>query len=74
MQLKVIATIKGIKVDKKEIKVSLNADITTVFVRDLDSISHLLALQKTSQAWKLTLQKQKSLVVGKTTPKLNINL
>ena len=38
------ATIKGIKVDQKEIKVSLHADDTTVFVRDLESITHLLAL------------------------------
>ena len=38
------ATIKGIKVDQKEIKVSLYADDTTVFVRDLESITHLLAL------------------------------
>ena len=38
------ATIKGIKVEKKEVKISLYADDTTVFVRDLDSITHLLAL------------------------------
>ena len=37
------ATIKGIKVDQKEIKVSLYADDTTVFARDLD-VTHLLAL------------------------------
>ena len=36
--------IKGIKVGEKEIKVSLYADDTTVFVRDLDSIAHLLSL------------------------------
>ena len=38
------AGIKGIKVGEKEIKVSLYADDTTVFVRDLDSITHLLSL------------------------------
>ena len=38
------STIKGIKVGEKEIKVSLYADDTTVFVRDLDSIKELLAL------------------------------
>ena len=38
------STIKGIKVGEKEIKVSLYADDTTVFVRDLDSITNLLAL------------------------------
>ena len=38
------AGIKGIKVGEKEIKVSLYADDTTVFVRDLDSIAHLLSL------------------------------
>ena len=37
-------TIKGIKVGEKEIKTSLYADDTTVFVRDLDSILELLAL------------------------------
>jgi hypothetical protein len=37
-------TIKGIKVGEKEIKVSLYVDDTTVFVRDLDSIAHLLTL------------------------------
>ena len=37
-------TIKGIKVGEKEIKVSLYADDTTVFVRDLDSVKELLAL------------------------------
>ena len=37
-------TIKGIKVGEKEIKVSLYADDTTVFVRDLDSVEELLAL------------------------------
>ena len=37
-------TIKGIKVGDKEIKTSLYADDTTVFVRDLDSIPELLAL------------------------------
>ena len=36
--------IKGIKVGEKEIKVSLYADDTTVFVRDLDSVDHLLTL------------------------------
>ena len=36
-------TIKGIKVGEKEIKVSLYADDTTVFVRDLDSVTELLA-------------------------------
>ena len=38
------AGIKGIKVGEKEIKVYLYADDTTVFVRDLDSIAHLLSL------------------------------
>ena len=38
------AGIKGIKVGEKEIEVSLYADNTTVFVRDLDSIAHLLSL------------------------------
>ena len=38
------AGIKGIKVGEKEIKVSLYADDTTVFLRDLDSIGHLLSL------------------------------
>ena len=38
------STIKGIKVGENEIKVSLYADDTTVFVRDLDSIANLLAL------------------------------
>ena len=37
-------SVRGIKVDKKEIKVSLYADDTTVFMRDLDSITHLLTL------------------------------
>jgi len=36
--------IKGINVGEKEIKVSLYADDTTVFVRDLDSVVHLLTL------------------------------
>ena len=36
--------IKGITVGEKEIKVSLYADDTTVFVRDLDSVVHLLTL------------------------------
>ena len=36
--------IRGIKVGEKEIKVSLYADDTTVFVRDLDSVAHLLIL------------------------------
>ena len=52
------STIKGIKVGEKEIKVSLYADDTTVFVHDLDSVKELLALLndfKTSLAWKLTL-------------------
>ena len=39
-------TIKGIKVGAKEIKTSLYADDTTVFVRDLDSIPELLVLLK----------------------------
>ena len=34
----------GIKVGEKDIKVSLYADDTTVFVRDLDSVDHLLTL------------------------------
>ena len=38
------STIKGIKEGENEIKVSLYADDTTVFVRDLDSIANLLAL------------------------------
>ena len=37
-------TIKGIHVGEKEIKVSLYADDTTVFVRDLGSVFHLLTL------------------------------
>jgi len=37
-------TIKGIKVGEKEIKASLYADDTTVFVRDLGSIPELLVL------------------------------
>ena len=36
--------IKGINVGEKEIKVSLYAHDTTVFVRDLDSVGHLLTL------------------------------
>ena len=36
--------IKGINVGEKEIKVSLYADDTTFFVRDLDSVDHLLTL------------------------------
>ena len=36
-------TIKGIKVGDKEIKTSLYADDTTVFVRDLDSITESLS-------------------------------
>ena len=36
--------IKGINVGEKEIKVSLYEDDTTVFVRDLDSVYHLLTL------------------------------
>jgi len=40
------AAIRGIKVGEKEIKVSLYADDTTVFVRDLDSVAHLLILLK----------------------------
>ena len=36
--------IKGINVGEKVIKVSLYADDTTVFVRDLDSVAHLLTL------------------------------
>ena len=38
------STINGIKVGEKEIKVSLNADDTTAFVQDLDSITILLTL------------------------------
>ena len=38
------SSIKGIKVGEKEIKVSLYADDTTVFVRDLDSVKELLAI------------------------------
>ena len=34
--------IKGISIGKKDIKISMYADDTTVFVRDLDSITHLL--------------------------------
>ena len=34
--------IKGITIGQKEITVSMYADDTTVFVRDLDSITHLL--------------------------------
>ena len=35
-------TIKGIQVNKNELKVSQYADDTTVFVRDLDSVTSLL--------------------------------
>ena len=35
---------KGINVGEKEIKVSLYADDTTVFVRDRDSVDHPLTL------------------------------
>ena len=38
------SAIKGIHVGEKEIKVSLYADDTTAFVRDLDSVDHLLTL------------------------------
>ena len=38
--------IKGISTGEKEIKISMYADDTTVFVRDLDSISHLLNILK----------------------------
>ena len=38
------SAIKGITVREKEIKVSLYADDTTVFVCDLDSVVHLLTL------------------------------
>ena len=38
------AGIKGIKVGEKEIKVSLYADDTSVFVQNLDSIAHFLTL------------------------------
>ena len=38
------STINGIKVGEKEIKVSLYADDTTAFIRDLDSITNLLTL------------------------------
>ena len=38
------AAIKGINVGEKEIKVSLYADDTTDFVRDLDSVVHLFTL------------------------------
>ena len=34
--------IKGISIGEKEIKISMYADDTTVFVRDLDSVTHLL--------------------------------
>ena len=37
-------TINGIEVGEKEVKASLYADDTTVFVRDLDSIPELLVL------------------------------
>ena len=42
--LKNDAAIKGINVGEKEIKVSLYADDTTVFVCDLDSVVYLLTL------------------------------
>ena len=38
--------IKGISTGEKEIKISMYADDTTVFVRDLDSITHLLNILK----------------------------
>ena len=34
--------IKGIIIGEKEIKISMYVDNTTVFVRDLDSTTHLL--------------------------------
>ena len=40
--LKKDPTIKGIKVDQKEIKITQYADDTTVLVRDLDSVTQLL--------------------------------
>ena len=43
-EIKNDTAIKGINVGEKEIKVSLYADDTTVFVRDLDSVDHLLTL------------------------------
>ena len=36
--------IRGITIGEKEIKISMYADDTTVFVRDIDSITHLLNL------------------------------
>ena len=42
--LKKDPTIRGIKVNKCEIKVTQYADDTTVFVRDLDSVNSLLHL------------------------------
>ena len=41
---KAIKNDASIKVGEKEIKVSLYTDNNTVFVRDLDSITHLLSL------------------------------
>ena len=38
-------TIKGIRVNKRELKISQYADDTTVFVRDLDSVTSLLEVQ-----------------------------
>ena len=57
------STIKGIMVGEKEIKVSLYADDTTVFVRDLDSIANLLALLN-------DFTQLSGLAFGKVTPKL----
>ena len=42
--IKTDPAIKGVNVGEKEIKVSLYADDTTVFVRDLDSVVQLLIL------------------------------
>ena len=68
-------TMKGIKVGEKEIKASLYADDTTVFVRDLDSIPELLALLNNFKNLSgLTINATKTegmwLGVGKTTLKL----
>ena len=43
-RLKKDPTIKGIQVNKQELKISQYADDTTVFVHDLDSVTSLLSL------------------------------
>jgi len=59
--------IKGINLGEKVIKVFLYADDTTVFVRDLDSVAHLLTLLqkfKNFPVWKSTQQRLKEYGLG----------